>query len=89
MKKWFVIAGVIVVVGLGLWVWSSLSDSSTALMFSGAMKSKVAVDEYAIPASGTNLRGYSWTDPSSGMKCVAVYSSKSGGGHDCEFPPTP
>ena len=88
MKKWFVGAGIIALVVFSLWVWTSLSDSSAALMFSGAMKSKVAVEEYAIPASGTNLRGYSWTDPS-GMKCVGVYSSKSGGWGDCEFPPAP
>ena len=88
MKKWLVIGGIIVCAVLGLWAWASFSDSSTALMFSGAMKDKVAVVEYAVPASGTNLRAYSWVDPS-GMHCVGVYASKSNSWGNCAFPPKP
>lgn len=86
MKKWLVIAGIIGAGVLGLWFWSATSDSSVALMFSGAIKEKVSpTAEYALGTSGTNVRVYEWTTKS-GMDCMVLFSKKAAIG-DCEFPP--
>lgn len=86
MKKWLVVAGIILLGCVGVWIWASVSDSNMARMFSGALKETVESQAYAVPASGTNLRVYEWTTKS-GMHCVGVYSLKSDSWGDCEFPP--
>ena len=86
MKKWLILAGIIIILVLGVWVWLSWSDSKVALMFSGALQETVKSHAYTIPASGTNLRAYEWTSKS-GMECIAVFSVKGGSFGDCEFPP--
>ena len=80
---------VIVIAALvfGVWIWMATSDSKTARMFSGAMKTQVDSVEYAVEASGTNFRGYDWID-SHGRFCTAVFSNESGMSMDCDFKPS-
>jgi len=39
----------------------------------------VETKTYTIEAKGWNLRAYSWKDPASGMYCIYVAGSKTGG----------
>ena len=73
----------VVIAILIFFAWLSLSDDKVALMFSGAMKETVESRQYAVEASGTNLRVYEWTNKA-GKNCTAVFSQQSGMAMDCD-----
>jgi hypothetical protein len=74
---------IVAVVLIVAWVFK---DTKMAHTFSGAMSTTIESEEYAVPASGSNLRVYSFTD-SHGRHCTGVYSNESGAWGDCDYPP--
>ena len=75
---------IVIAVGLvGTWYFK---DTKLAHTFSGALSTTIESEEYAVPASGSNLRVYSFTD-SHGRHCTGVYSNESGAWRDCDYPP--
>ena len=79
------ILGVLTGIGFAAFLWLQ-SNNSWNLMYQGANMPKVEVKAVAVPAAGTDLRVYSFTDPH-GRVCTGVYS-ESGAWGDCDFPPT-
>ena len=79
------VLAILTVVGFGAFLWLQ-SNSSWNLMFQGSVMDKVEVEDFAVPAAGTDLRAYSFTD-SHGRHCTGVYSENSGSWGDCDYPP--
>ena len=80
------IAVVVLTVLVGGGSWWFFGDSKAALMFSGATMQPVESERYSVPAAGTNLRAYSFTD-SFGRHCTGVYANESGAWGSCSYPP--
>jgi len=76
----------LMIVAVVLIVGYLFKDTRLAHTVSGAMSTTIESEEYAVPASGSNLRVYSFTD-SHGRLCTGVYSNESGAWGDCDFPP--
>ena len=76
---------VVAVVGIGAAIFL-YSNNSWNLMLQGANMPKVEVEAVAVPAAGTDIRVYSFTDPH-GRVCTGAYSENAAWG-DCDFPPT-